>query len=577
MLPSSHDIRAAIAALAVVVLGLVAGPAAAAQPDRAIFVEPKEEDAEVELPLTLRWTTIEDAVTYYLYIGTSEGLKDLVDTGEIPASTFTVPYLPPNRTLYARILTKRRDGMWLSADVKFKAAGAPVARFLHPVEGAVNLNLNEPYRWTAAVGAQAYTLTVGTKRGGKDLLDTGEIHETSYVGPLLPSGRTVYARIATKQAGGTWAYADVRFTHVRRTVARFQYPVDGATNVDLKRAFTWAAVPGAAAYVLQVGTTAGGNDLLDTGETRATAHKIRSLPSGKVLFARIRTKFEVPEVGLGKGQWGNSDVRFRMDGSVVIPEMIFPRDGATGVDAGRPFQWSAVELARGYRLEIGTRPGTSDLGDSREIAVTRRFFYGLPVGQVLHGRISANVGGRWLSKDFSFSTGASSAPEPYWIESAVWATGQVREMADSGNNAFGWTRLWSVVRGRGFLFAYCSEYATALHLILVDMNIRAQTRTRDVFFDRSNGRDGHTLMEMLQGAGKEWMLLDPTFGLSVKRASDGAWATTEDMSNVARSAKVEDISYEFTSQYGDALLRNYYIEYQKLFLDPSEPRPAGSH
>ena len=158
-----------------------------------------------------------------------------------------------------------------------------------------------------------------------------------------------------------------------------------------------------------------------------------SLPSGRVLYARIRTKFKVPEVGLGKSPWGNSDVRFRLDGSVVIPEMIFPRDGATGIDAGRPFQWSAVELARGYRLEIGTRAGRERSGDSREIAVTRRFLYGLPAGKVLYGRVSANVGGRWQATEFSFSVGQRSAPEPHWIESAVWATGVVREMADPGN------------------------------------------------------------------------------------------------------------------------------------------------
>ena len=575
-LRSSHGLPAALTALAVAVMGLVTGPAPAAAQDRATFVQPKDLAEEVELPIEFRWTPVENAQAYYLYVGTSEGSKDLVNSGEIPGTTFTVPYLPPRRTLHARISTKLQDGSWVSEDVKFKAAGKPAAAFLHPVEGAVNLNLNEPYRWTEAVGAQAYTLTVGTKRGAKDLLDTGEIHETSYVGPLLPPGRMLYARISTKRADGSWEHADVRFTHLRTRVAKFRYPVDGSVKVDLKRPFKWEAVPGAASYVLQVGTTPGGNDLLDTGETRATSHKIPPLPSGQVLFARLRTKFEVPEVGLGKSQWGNSDVRFRLDASVVIPEMIFPRDGAAGVDVGQPFQWSVVELARGYRLEIGTRPGANDLSDSREIAVTRRFLYGLPAGKMLYGRVSANVGGRWQAKDFTFTAGAGSASEPHWIESAVWATGLVREMADAGNNAFGWTRLWTVVRGRGFMFAYCSEYATALHLILVDMNVRAPTRTRDVFFDRSNGRDGHTLMEMALGEGKDWMLLDPTFGLSVKRTSDGRWATTEDMSNVARSGKVEEVSYHFTSTFGDTLLRNYYIEYQKLFLDPSEPRPAGS-
>jgi hypothetical protein len=146
-------------------------------------------------------------------------------------------------------------------------------------------------------------------------------------------------------------------------------------------------------------------------------------------------------------------------------------------------------------------------------------------------------------------------------------------MADPGNLPFGWTKLWNVVHARGFMFAYCSEYATALHFILQDMNLRAPTRTRDVYFDE---RDGHTVMEMSQGEGKDWMLLDATFGLSVKRASDGQWATTDDMSNVARSGKVDDITYLFTSAYDDVILRSYYFDYPKLYLKPSDPRPAGS-
>ena len=112
---------------------------------------------------------------------------------------------------------------------------------------------------------------------------------------------------------------DVRFTSARKAVATFVYPADGSVNVDLKQPFRWTAVPGAAWNVLQIGTVPGGNDVLDTGERRGTTYKIRSLPSGKVVFARIKTKFKVRETGLGKSQWANSGVRFRMDGSVTTP------------------------------------------------------------------------------------------------------------------------------------------------------------------------------------------------------------------------------------------------------------------
>ena len=160
----------------------------------ATFLEPKDQATEVALPAAFRWTPVEGALAYYLYVGTAKGLKDLVDTGEIPGTTYTVPYLPPGRTLHARISTKLQNGTWVSQDVTFSVAGKPVAKFLHPVEGAVNLNLNEPYRWTEAVGAQAYTLTVGTKPGAKDLLDTGEIQVTATsVRSCRPAGRSTRA------------------------------------------------------------------------------------------------------------------------------------------------------------------------------------------------------------------------------------------------------------------------------------------------------------------------------------------------------------------------------------------------
>ena len=93
-------------------------------------------------------------------------------------TTYRVPYLPPGRTLHARVSTKLLDGSGCRrmCPSRRREAGRHV---LHP-DGATKVNLNEPYRWTES-GAQAYTLTVGTRPGASDLLETGEIHESRYV------------------------------------------------------------------------------------------------------------------------------------------------------------------------------------------------------------------------------------------------------------------------------------------------------------------------------------------------------------------------------------------------------------
>ena len=69
---------------------------------------------------------------------------------------------------------------------------------LYPTNGAVNADLSQPIQWTSVAHVQAYYLYVGTTRGAKDLVDTGEILQTSYLAAQLPAGQTVYARMWTK-------------------------------------------------------------------------------------------------------------------------------------------------------------------------------------------------------------------------------------------------------------------------------------------------------------------------------------------------------------------------------------------
>ena len=56
----------------------------------------------------------------------------------------------------------------------------PTAMILYPPNGAVHVDLSQPIQWTSVTHAQAYYLYVGTTRGAKNLVDTGEMLQTSY-------------------------------------------------------------------------------------------------------------------------------------------------------------------------------------------------------------------------------------------------------------------------------------------------------------------------------------------------------------------------------------------------------------
>jgi hypothetical protein len=62
-----------------------------------------------------------------------------------------------------------------------------------------------------------------------------------------------------------------------------------------------------------------------------------------------------------------------------------------------------------------------------------------------------------------------------------------------------------------------------------------------------NARDAHTLVEMLDPATATWLLVIPTFGLTVRRTADGGFATSRRRSSAAiRAQRWTDMTNEFS-------------------------------
>src|SRR5206468_12750094 len=88
---------------------LVAALASVVRPARAQssaeFTWPANGASGVDLSQMVAWTTITGAQAYYLYVGTTVGTNNLVNTGETPSTTWPVIAMTPGHELYARIFT----------------------------------------------------------------------------------------------------------------------------------------------------------------------------------------------------------------------------------------------------------------------------------------------------------------------------------------------------------------------------------------------------------------------------------------------------------------------------------------
>jgi hypothetical protein len=525
--------------------------AAPSAPVTATLTFPANGQVNARLTQPVQWTSVANVQTYYLYIGTTPGAKDLVDSKETLQTSYAISQeLPSGQTLYARLWTKY-GGVWRYVDSTFTSA-ALTAQLTNPVDGASMIDQSQPATWTAVDAVQAYYLYVGTTSGAKDVIDSGETPLTTWPIIGLPVGQTLYARLWTK-VDGIFRYRDTTFT-ADRYVPSFVYPTDGAVGVSTAQPFSWASPPNADTQHLLVGTTPGGNDLFDSGNIVATSAVVPTLPSTGVLYARVSSRVN--------GAWRHSDIAFTAGSLPSGSTIVSPADGEPAFDTAQPFIWSDSPLARAYRLMIGTTPGGSDLHDSGQIAITRRFVPNLPVG-TLFGRLQTNIGGQWLTSDFTFTVVANTASTVIQIKNALWATDLVRNMAPPDNRPFSWTLLAATVGTE--LQALCSDYAETLLSALGQLNLQLSVRGLTSAFNPT--RDVHSLVELLNPDTAQWMVLDPTFDLAATRASDGQWATAEDIAAATATESWTDVVYVPLGANGFLYATSYYLDYPLLLAD----------
>ncbi len=360
------------------------------------FTYPTAGQQNVDTTKPFSWSGASAAQGYRVTIGTSQGAADVVDSGSLPASqtSWLVPIqLPTGKTLYARLYTEI-SGQWQYQDISFTAASSSTSTstststgsgpFTYPSDGQQGVDTTKPFTWNLVGGAQAYRVTVGTSAGGTDVADSGSLPATQsswLMAVLPPTSMTLYARFYS-EISGQWQYQDISFTAASTGVA-FTYPTAGEQNVDPTQAFTWTTTSASQNYDLTIGTTPGGDDVVNTGTLPGWSESFyvvpQGLPSGQTLYAQISVELN--------GQWFYQQISFTAEPNPIA--FTYPTAGQQNVDTTQPFTWSTNSSAQGYHLTIGTSPGGVDLADSGTLPASQTSYVVpvLPTGETLYARL----------------------------------------------------------------------------------------------------------------------------------------------------------------------------------------------
>jgi hypothetical protein len=267
------------------------------------------------------------------------------------------------------------------------------ATFRSPSDGGV-VDTTQAVTWTAAAGAQNYALLIGSSPGDADLTAaTVPASTLSYTPAVLPTGRTLYARLWTMTNGAWSSYRDITFTAIDGAV--FSSPTNGQRNLA-PGPLTWSAAARAQKYAIWLGTTRGGYELGGFNVPAGATSLDVTLPVGQQLYARVWTMVD--------GAWARyQDVTFTAGQGAAFTS---PTPGQTQMDPGRAFTWTSASAAQDYVVWIGTSPAAYDLG-AAEVSPTSTSYTptGLPSGRKLYARIWTMVGGVWQRyQDVAFTT-----------------------------------------------------------------------------------------------------------------------------------------------------------------------------
>ena len=373
--------------------------------------------------VTFTWSAASGAIAYWLDVGSAQGQGNIFGQNVALATSQVVNAIPTDgSTVYVKLWTLLA-GIWQSNDYTYKAGGVNTkAVITSPASGSTLSGASVTFTWSAASGAVAYWLDVGSAQGQGNIFGQNVALATSQTVNGIPTnGSTVYVKLWTL-LGGTWQSSDTTYqagSANAKAVMLIPAPttVLGGAGVT----FTWSAGSGAVAYWLDVGSVQGQGNIFGQNVSLATSQTVNGIPvDGSTVYLKLWT--------LLGGTWQFNDYTYKAAGGNSKAAIISPVPGSASAGSSITFTWSAVSGAVVYWLSVGTVAGARNLYDHSEGLATSQTVTGLPTdGSTIYVRLWTGHTSGYQYNDYTFKASGGTkavitAPAPSSVLSGTSAT-----------------------------------------------------------------------------------------------------------------------------------------------------------
>jgi phospholipase C len=237
--------------------------------------------------VTFGWTAGSPGpYSYWLDVGSTSGGNNYYSSGNLGnVQSATVTNLPTNGTQVFVTLYTLIDGQWYGNTYTYMALTLSTAEgvLTTPTPSSTLTGSTVTFDWTAgSPGPYSYWLDIGSSAGANNYYSSGNLGNvtSTRVTTLPTNGTQVYATLYTL-ISGSWHGNAYTYTALNPTadLAAIQTPAPGTPLTGTSATFTWSSDSNATAYWMDIGTTAGGNNIYSSGSLgTALTTTVSSLP-----------------------------------------------------------------------------------------------------------------------------------------------------------------------------------------------------------------------------------------------------------------------------------------------------------
>ena len=395
-------------------------------PECTQLASPLNGATDVPINTNLTWDAAQFAQGYYLTVGTTAGGNDVVNNETIINETsyeFSSDF-DTGDTVYVTIVPFNDEGNpGVCNEESFTLSNTlptipECTSLVTPANNDSDVLVTTDLTWNAISNADGYRLTIGTSAGANDILDNFDVENvtTHDLVTDLPEDSDIFITITPYNEQGPADSCSEESFHTETipfapTCTNLIIPAHQETDVAIDTNLSWTAVPEATGYLVIVGTTEGGNEIVNNVDVNnATTYDIPDdLLESRTYYVTIIPYNDVDDAS------GCIEESFTTGDSTSPPScpiLSTPANGATQVPLNTNLNWNGSGSAEGYRLNVGISSGGTDIytGDLGDVTFYN-FASDLPENETIYLSIIAyNINGDSDScAEFTFETAGPPA------------------------------------------------------------------------------------------------------------------------------------------------------------------------